>query len=128
MFTENERMESFTASGDLSGCLGRIVQLITNANLIVGIDTSGNAGYGVLANAPKDKEPASVVIEGITMVRVGAAVQAGNTCTSAASGWGIAGAVTAGKQRVIGTFLTGAASGMLASIKMERFYLPNSIA
>lgn len=127
MFTVDEKTESFIASGDLSLCLGRVVQLITNADFKVGL-SGANLGYGVLLNAPKDGEEAAVVIEGITMVRVGAAVQAGNQLTSAASGWAIAAAVTAGKQSVFGTALTGAASGMLAPVKVERFYLPNSIA
>lgn len=127
MFTVDEKTESFIASGDLSNCLGRIVQLLPNADLIVGLGAA-NLGYGVLLNAPKDKEEAAVVIEGVTMVRVGAAVQAGDRLTTAASGWGITAAVTAGKQSVIGTALTGAASGMLAPTKLERFYLPNSIA
>lgn len=127
MFSLDEKTESFVASGDLSSCLGRVVMLLST-NFAVGIDTSGNNGYGVLLNAPRDKESASVVIEGITMVRVGAAVTAGNALTSAASGWAIPAAVTAGKQRAFATAFTTAASGMLAAAKLERFYLPNSIA
>ena len=126
MFTIDEQTESFVASGDLSLCSGRVVTAL-NANFKVGIAT-GNDGMGVLLNAPKDGEPASVVTGGITMVRVGAAVNANDAATCANSGWALAGAVTAGKQRCFGTFRTSAASGMLAAVKMEKFYFPNSVA
>ena len=124
MFTINEQTESFIASGDLSGCLGRIVDLLST-DLKVGIATANN-GFGVLLNAPKDGEFASVVLDGITMVRVGGAVTAGNELTSATSGWGTP--VTAqASNRVIGRCLTGAASGFLAAVLMRQYYRPNSV-
>lgn len=126
MFSLDEKTESFVASGDLSACLGRVVSLLAT-NFKVGL-AAINTGYGVLLNAPKDGEHASVVIEGITMVRVGAAVTAADPLTNAGSGWALTAAVTTGKQKVFGTALTSAASGMVAAVKMERFYLPNSIA
>lgn len=125
MFTIDEKTESFIASGDLSGCLGRIVDLITNNNFKVSIAVA-KAGYGVLLNAPKDTETAAVVLDGITMVRVGGAVQAGNEITSATSGWGTP--ITAqDSNRVVGRLLTGAASGMLAAVKLGQYYRANSV-
>jgi hypothetical protein len=124
-FTLNEEVLSFTASGDLSLCQNRLVDLIVNADLIVGLAPAAG-GYGVLLNAPKDGQPASVVVGGITMVRVGAAVQAGNDLTSAASGWAVAD-VSGTSERVIGRALTGAASGSLASVHVRQFYHPNSV-
>lgn len=126
MFSIDEKTESFVASGDLSACLGRVAMLLP-VNFSLGLATANN-GYGVLLNAPKDKEEAALVIEGITMVRVGAAVTAADQLTNAGSGWAITAAVTAAKQRVFATALTSAASGMLSACKIERFYLPNSIA
>lgn len=124
MFTQNEEMIALVASGDLSGCLNRVVDLL-GANFKVGIAVA-KGGYGVLANAPKDTEHASVVVGGTTMVRVGAAVTAGNELTSAASGWAIA--VTAqDSNRVIGRALTTAASGMVAAVRLGQYYRANSV-
>lgn len=127
MFTLDEKTEARVASGDLSLLLNRVVQEHVGVFNIVEAATAG-FGVGVLANAPKDGEQASVVYDGITMVRVGAAVNYGDAATSAASGWAITGAVTAAKQRCFGTFRSNAASGMLAAVKLEKFYLPNSVA
>lgn len=128
MYALDEKTESFIASGDLSGMLGRVVQAHgSGSNFIVEGATAG-FGFGVLANAPKDKEEASVVTEGITMVRVGAAVNVDDPLTSAASGWAITATVAAAHQRCFGTARTNAASGMLVAVKLEKFYLPNSVA
>lgn len=128
MYALDEKMESFIASGDLSLCLGRVVQAHgSGANFIVELAIA-DGGFGVLANAPKDKEAASVVTDGITMVRVGAAVNVDDALTSAASGWAVTATVGAAKQRAFGTARTNAASGMLAAVKLEKFYLPNSVA
>lgn len=130
-FTSGERFESFVASGDLSLLQNRLVCLLTNANFKVGAAGASNAlaAYGVLSNAPKDTENASVVVGGITMVRVGAAVQAGAKATSAASGWAITAVQGAeATKNVVGEFITGAASGMLAALKVERYVLTASVA
>jgi hypothetical protein len=124
VFTINEQTESFIASGDLSGCLGRIVDLLST-DFKVGI-AGANAGFGVLLNAPKDTEFAAVVVDGITMVRVGGTTTAGQDLTSAASGW--ATVVTSGAgNRVLGRALTGAASGFLAPVLLKQYYRPNSV-
>lgn len=128
MYTLDERTESFIASGDLSQMLGRVVQAHgSGANFIVEAALA-NTGFGVLANAPRDKEEASVVTDGITMVRVGAAVNVDDPLTSAASGWAVTALVSAAHQRCFGTARTNAASGMLAAVRLEKFYLPNSVA
>jgi hypothetical protein len=131
MFTQDEKIDSFVASGDLSLCINRLVAPLANANFKVGLAGASNAlaPYGVLNNAPKDGENASVVTGGITMVRVGAAVQANTKATSAASGWAITAVQGAeATKNVVGEFLTTAASGMLAALKVERFVLSNSVA
>lgn len=109
--------DAFIASGDLSGLLHRGVDLLTNAQFKVGVAGAGRL-YGVLNNKPRHGEHASVVTEGETEVRVGAAVQAGNLVTTAASGWFVA--VTSGaNQDVAGRVITGAASGMIATINLD---------
>lgn len=127
MFTVCEKTESFIASGDLSLCLGRVAQLHSGVNFVCELAGAGQ-NFGVLLTAPKDKEHASVVIAGVTMVRVGAAVNADDYLTSAASGWAITATVAAAHQKYFGRALTNAASGMLAAVLVERGYLPNSIA
>jgi hypothetical protein len=72
MYSQGQKNESFVASGDLSACVNRIVDLLSTA-FKVGIATAAG-GFGVLANAPKDGEHASVATDGVVMVRVGASV------------------------------------------------------
>jgi hypothetical protein len=59
----DEKFESFVASGDLSLLQNRLVCLLVNANFKVGAAGASNAlaPYGVLSNAPRDGENASVV-------------------------------------------------------------------
>lgn len=124
MFSQGQKNEAFVASGDLSLCLNRIVDMI-GADFKIGL-AGANGGFGVLANAPKNGEHAAVATDGVVMVRVGAAVTQGDNITSAASGWGVK--VTSGSgQAVIGRAETGAASGMLAAVKLKQFYRPNSV-
>lgn len=124
MFSQDAKPEAFVASGDLSLHLNKIVtQLPTD--FVVGLGTAGT-GLGVLLNAPKNGEFASVATDGVALVRVGAAVVAGTYITSAASGWGVG--VTSGNgQQVVGQARTGAASGMLAAVDLDSFYRPNSV-
>lgn len=125
MFSLNQKNEAFVASGDLSLCIGRIVDLLST-DYKIGLGAVNGNNVGVLQNEPKDKEHASVATDGIVMVRVGAAVTAGQFITSAASGWGVN--VTSGNgQSVIGRARTGAASGMLAAVQIDVFYRPNSV-
>lgn len=124
-FSNNAKAEAFVASGDLSGCLNRIVAQLA-VDFKVGLATAG-ASVGVLLNAPKDGEFASVATDGVTMVRVGAAVTAGDYITAAASGWGItATGPFAARTDILGRARTGAASGMLAAVDLDGFAFANS--
>jgi hypothetical protein len=124
MFSQGQKNEAFVASGDLSACVNRIVDMI-GTDFKIGL-AGANGGFGVLANAPKNNEHAAVATDGVVMVRVGAAVTQGDNITSAASGWGVK--VTSGAgQSVIGRAETGAASGMLAAVNLKQFYRPNSV-
>lgn len=123
MYSSNEERESFVASGDLSNCLNRVVDVL--GDFVVGLATA-NTGIGVLTNKPKNGEFAAVATDGIVMVRVGAAVSANDYLTSAASGWAVK--VTSGAgQNVFGRVRTGAASGMLAAVALDEFYRANSV-
>lgn len=123
MFSSDAKNEAFVASGDLSLCLNRVVAQLP-ADFKVGLAVAG-AGVGVLQNAPKNGEFAAVATDGITMVRVGAAVTANDYLTSAASGWAVTVTSGAGGD-VIGKARTGAASGMLAAVDLDSFYRANS--
>lgn len=126
MYTLDEKPEAFVAIDDLRLCLNRVVQISSgNFNVVL---AGANVGVGVLANAPNVGEQASVITEGITMVRVGAAVLHGAKLSNATSGWAVTAAVTAGLQHVFGVARCDAASGMLCAVKLKEFYLPNSIA
>jgi predicted carbohydrate-binding protein with CBM5 and CBM33 domain len=127
MYTEDAKIMSFVASGDMRTCLNRVVSLLA-VNFKVGLGAA-NTGYGILNNQPNDAEHASVVVAGVTMGHVGSGgVVAGDLLSNAGSGWLTKAAVTAGLQHVVATAITTAASGMLASVNVERFYLPNSVA
>jgi hypothetical protein len=126
MFSNGGKAESFVASGDLSGCLNRIVTLLTTS-FKVGIAGAG-AGYGVLGNAPKDAEHATVFTDGVVMVRCGGAVTAGDYITSAASGWGaiatntvqVASGSFLQNVEILGRVEAGCASGMLAAVNLKQ--------
>lgn len=123
-FSQDAKAEAFVSSGDLSTCLNRIVTLLTT-DFKIGIASAGKS-FGVLANAPKDTEHAAVYTDGVVMVRVGAAVTAGDYLTSAASGWGLTAAntvtVASGSNvtniELLGRVEVGAASGMLAAVRL----------
>lgn len=123
-FSNDAQAEAFVASGDLSACVNRIVtQLATDFKVGLALV---NTGFGVLLNAPKDGEFASVATDGVALVRVGATVTAGDYITAAASGWGVK--ITSGNgQEVLGKCRTGAASGMLAAVEVDYFYRANSV-
>lgn len=124
MYSNDTQAEAFVASGDLSACLNRVVTQL-GTDFKVGL-AGAAAGFGVLLNAPKDGEFASVATDGVALVYVGAAVTAGDYVTSAASGWAVK--VTSGNgQEVLGKVRVGAASGMLAAVAIDYFYRPNSV-
>lgn len=127
MFSQSAEPEAFVASGDLSACLNRIVDQLST-DFKCDIATAGR-GIGVLLNAPKAGEFASVATDGIVMVRVGIAVVAGDYITSAGSGWGVAAVASFGvasgsviqNVSIIGKARTGAASGMLAAVALDQY-------
>jgi hypothetical protein len=121
-YSNDAKNEAFVASGDLSALLNRIVQPLSD--FVVGAAVAGN-GFGVLKNQPRNGEHAAVATDGITEVRVGAAVTAGQYLTSAASGWAV-GVTSGAGQEVLGKARTGAASGMLAAVKLGQFFRTNS--
>jgi len=123
-YSNGATAEAFVSSGDLSTCLNRIVTQLA-VDFKIGL-AGAAAGFGILLNAPKDGEFASVATDGVQTVRVGAAVVAGDYITSAASGWGVK--VTSGSgQEILGKARTGAASGMLAAVDIGVHYRANSV-
>lgn len=123
MYTENEKFETFVASGALEGMHHRIVDQV--GQFKIGHALAGG-GIGVLAENAKTGEHAMVAVEGVTMVLVGAAVTAGVDLTSAASGWAVS-VVSGAGSRVLGRARTTAASGMLCAVKLQNYYRPNSV-
>lgn len=128
MYHNETERRSRVASIDLDTALFHAVDLIANVNHAVTIAAAGG-GYGILVNKPKAGEDASVVVDGECEVRVGAAVQAGDFAASAASGWLVSfinstqvasGGVLKGAT-VMGRFVTGAASGMLATLEVDPY-------
>lgn len=123
MYSNDHKVESFVASGDLSALVNRVVKQL--GNFIVGAGTAG-ACFGVLKNGPKNGEHASVATDGVTDVRAGATLTQGMYVTAATSGWAVE--VTSGAgQEVLGRVEFGCASGMLAAVKLNQFYRANSV-
>lgn len=124
-YTSNEQVMSFVASGDLSGAQYRFVDILADNRVGHAL---ANKGFGILVNAPKDKEHASVVIQGQGKVRAGGTITAGGFIVSAASGWAAAaGTITVASGQVLnqnnvilGRALTSAASGSLFTIQLDR--------
>jgi hypothetical protein len=121
MSTEGMRtVQSFVASGDLSGLQYRVVDLLADNRVGHGV---ANKGFGVLLNKPQAAEHASVATRGRVKLRAGAAMTVGSLFVVSGSGWvtnfegdvtdvGSAGAVLT-TQYVLGRALTEAASGSL---------------
>jgi hypothetical protein len=93
------------------------VEPVANVNFKVKLAQAG-LGFGILANKPKAGENATVVTEGEVEARVGVAVQAGQWAAVANSGWLINVASTTAIT-VLGRFVTGAASGMIAVVDVD---------
>jgi hypothetical protein len=116
---------SKVASIDLDTALFHAVDLVPNVDGKVTIAAAAG-GYGILLNKPKAGEDASVAIDGECEVRVGAAMQAGDWATSAASGWVVN--ITSGAGCVVlGRIQTGAASGMLATLELDPFLISSIV-
>lgn len=116
MYTSKEEVVSAIASTDMRSHQFKIVDL-TTTNFKIDL-AAALKGYGVLQNAPNAGEHASVVTEGETMVKVGAAVTAGDWVTSAASGFAVA-TTSSVDQVLLGRVVAGASSGMLAAINVD---------
>jgi hypothetical protein len=126
MYHNSVRNISFVASEDLNAdySIGKAVDLITNSNLKVAFAQAGG-GFGVLQNQPKAGEHATVAVDGEVQVRTGLAVQAGQYAAVANSGFFINVASTTAIS-VMGRYLTGAASGMLATLRIDKFRGPTA--
>ena len=117
-FSNKPILESFVASGDLSGLQFHLVNIvgahIVDAALI-------RTGYGILQNKPQAGEHASVATDGVSKAMAGVAVTVGDLITSAGSGWAttVASGV-AGDKQVIGRALTSAASGSVFSVAIDK--------
>jgi hypothetical protein len=128
-FHSDTERRSAVASIDLSDALFHAVDLVGASRVSI---AAAGKGYGILANKPKAGEDAAVIVDGVTEVRVGAAVAAGDYAVSAASGWIIAAVasiqVASGSfinsKVVLGRFQTGAASGMLAALDVDPYLAP----
>lgn len=114
------------ASEDLNqdGSIGKAVELVANQNFKIAYAQAG-VGFGVLQNQPKAGEHATVAIAGEVQVRVGLAVQAGQYAMVANSGWFINVASTTAA-RIMGRYMTSAASGMFSTLLIEKYRGPTA--
>lgn len=119
-FHNEVKRRSYVASINLDDALYHAVDLVANTPHKVTI-SAAKGGFGILVNKPRAGEDAAVAVEGEQEVRVGAAVQAGQLAVAAASGWLIpATAVSTGAPTtILGRFITGAASGMIAALELR---------
>lgn len=126
-FQRSQEIESYVASGDLSAMQYRVVDILgTEGRVGHGLQY---LGFGVLLNKPKDKEYASVVVEGTTKLRAGAAMTVGSYFMCSGSGWVTAVAVSVGQvasgtiidgnRRALGRALTACASGSLFTAQFD---------
>lgn len=95
------------------------VVMVANANFKVALGQAAGDNYGILGNKPKVGENATVYTRGEQEVRVGVAVQAGQYAMLANSGWFINVASTTAYP-IAGRFVTGAASGMIAVLDLDK--------
>lgn len=126
-FQKNQEIESYISSGDLSGLQYRVVDIL-GAEQRIGHGLA-NLGFGVLLNKPKNNEHASVVVEGTTKLRGGAAMTVGSYFSCSGSGWVTCVAVSVGQvasgtiidgnRRALGRVLTACASGSLFSAQFD---------
>ena len=122
MYEQNVVSESFIASTDLRSHQYKIVDFAA-ADFKVTL-AAANKGYGVVHTGGNAGEHVSIATDGIVMVMTGAAVLRGEELTAAATGFAVTAAspTLAAGQMVIGTALVGAASGMLAPVRLRRYY------
>ncbi|MEE8606702.1 MAG: capsid cement protein [Nitrospiraceae bacterium] len=82
---------------------------------------AANEGYGVVQNEPLLGEAATVIVAGVTKVKVGAAVVVGDFITSAATGFAVStDSGDATSRRVFGRCLSAAASGGFSTIQIDK--------
>jgi hypothetical protein len=120
MYHNGLKCITMIASTDLSsGAQHHIVDQVANVPFKM-TGAAAGLGFGILQNSPRAGEHGTVAVEGESEVRVGLAVQAGQYCVSAASGWAIGVASTTANV-VLGRYMTGAASGMLAVVNLQPY-------
>lgn len=96
------RIGSLVANGDLSGNQFNFVKLNASGKVIVA-SAAGEGVIGVLQNKPTANQPCEIMVNGISKVKVGAAVTAGAQIMTNASALAIT-AATAGSA-VVGFIL-----------------------
>lgn len=121
-FEQNIVAESWIASTDLRSHAWKIVDM-AGADFKVTL-AAANKGYGVVHVPANAGENVSIATDGIVMVMTGAAVSRNEELTAAATGFAVTAAspTVAAGQMIIGTAITGAASGMLAPVRLRRYY------
>lgn len=108
MYSNDAEFLSFVASSDMRSHQNHIVNLTSTA---MKVDVAAaKAGFGVLANAPNAGENAQVAVEGVQLVRAGAAVAYADLVTAAATGWALP-LVSGAAGTVMGRALAACASG-----------------
>lgn len=114
------------ANVDLSSHKFRIVELMTTGKVR---PASGGTGEGILQNVPQSGEAASVAIDGESKIIAGEALSIGDYIVAKSGGWAIA--VTSGDAlplKVMGKVLVAAASGGIATARIEPQFITNVIS
>lgn len=121
MYEQNVVTESFIASTDLRSHQFKVVDLSGDFKVTL---AAANKGYGVVHTGGNAGEHVSIATDGIVMVMAGAAVSRNEELTAAATGFVVTAAspTLAAGQMIIGTALIGVASGMLAPVRLRRYY------
>ena len=109
---------TFDSADDLDTVERKFHMVDINAANRIALAAAGGF-VGVLQNLPRSLEAATVVVGGVTKVKCGAVVAAGDFITSAATGFAIAVGSGDLPTRAFGRALTGAASGFLFSMLID---------
>lgn len=111
------RIQGATAGADLSTSQFRLVQKNTSANAYALANAIGEHAHGVLQNKPTSGQAAVICAVGVTKVRAGGALTAGDQFTTDASGQAITRAATSIDDSNLGHVIEGAsAAGELATV------------
>lgn len=123
-YSNEIRAVTLEANADLSSHQFKIVEMLSTGLCDI---SDLRAGFGVLQNIPEANEAATVALDGETKARAGGTVAIGDNIHCVASG-GWAGAVTSGTLtpvNVLGVAMSGAASGDIFTMTMQRFNIPS---